>query len=472
MSEQSLDPNDWERFRTEAHDLLDHCIELMKRAEERPWQNVPADLEAQYAIGQTEALQVDLMQRLRDDVLPYHAGNTHPKYWGWVQGSGMATDVTASMVAAVMNSNCGGRNHGANYMERAVIDWTCRKMGLPETAFGLFVTGTSQATVQAFAAARVRALGNDVRMFGQTESRLTAYAAAGVHNATKKALELMGIGSANLRLVPLREGKMDIDALRRVLAEDRAAGARPFLLVGTAGSVDLGLFDDLNDLADVAAQENLWLHVDGAFGAWTRLAEEPYRSLSDGIERADSIALDFHKWMYVGYDCGVCLVRDGAELRAAFTARPVYLDGKERGVASGEPWYCDYGIDLSRGNRAIKVWMALETLGEEAFTQAITQNCQLASVMAQEVSKHPEMAVAQDPVSNVCVFTANAALSLEDQSALNVQIALELQESGEAVFSTTKVGEIEMLRAAIVNHRTTKAHIREAVQAVADLASK
>ena len=472
MSEHSLDPKDWERFRSEAHELLEHCIELMQRADQRPWQHVPDDLQAQYAIGQTEVKNADLMTRLREEVLPYHAGNTHPKYWGWVQGTGMATDVTASMVAAVMNSNCGGRNHGANYMERAVIDWTCRKMGLPDTAFGVFVTGTSQATVQAFAAARVRALGNDVRANGQGELQLTAYAASGVHNATKKALELMGIGSANLRLVPLHEGKMNIDALRTMLAEDRSAGCQPFLIVGTAGSVDLGLYDDLHDLADVAAQENLWLHVDGAFGAWTRIAEEPYRSLSDGIERADSIALDFHKWMYVGYDSGLCIVRDGAELRAAFTARPVYLDGKERGVASGEPWFCDYGIDLSRGNRAIKVWMALETLGEEAFSQAITRNCRLAGVMADEVRKHPEMALAQDPVSNVCVFSADASLSLGAQSELNVRIAVELQESGEAVFSTTKVGDVEMLRAAIVNHRTTEAHIREAVQAVAELAAK
>lgn len=472
MSDHSLDPKDWDQFRSEAHDLLDHCIDLMQRAEERPWQHVPEGLQEQYAIGQTKARNADLMTRLRDEVLPYHAGNTHPKYWGWVQGTGMATDVTASMVAAVMNSNCGGRNHGANYMERAVIDWTCRKMGLPETAFGVFVTGTSQATVQAFSAARVRALGSDVRASGQGGVRLTAYAAAGVHNATKKALELLGVGSVNLRLVPLSEGKMNIDALQTMIAEDRAEGAQPFLLVGTAGSVDLGLYDNLHHLADVAAAENLWLHIDGAFGAWTRLAEEPYRSLSDGIERADSIALDFHKWMYVGYDSGLCLVRDGAELRAAFTARPVYLDGKERGVASGEPWFCDYGIDLSRGNRAIKVWMSLETLGEEAFTQAITRNCRLAKRMADEVRKHPEMALAQDPVSNVCVFTADAALSLEDQSALNVRIAVELQENGEAVFSTTKVGDVEMLRAAIVNHRTTEAHIHEAVQAVADLAAK
>ncbi|MFY0597622.1 MAG: amino acid decarboxylase [Cognatishimia sp.] len=471
MSDQTLDPQDWDRFRAETRDLLDHCIDLMQNAGERPWQHVPEGLEDSYAIGQTAAQGADVMDRLRTDVLPYHAGNTHPKYWGWVQGSGLSTDIAASMVAAVMNSNCGGRNHGANYMERAVIDWTRQKMGMPESAFGVFVTGTSQATAQAFAAARVKTLGKEVREAGQVGQRLTAYAAAGVHNATKKGLELIGVGSGNLRLVPLKDGRLDVTALKEMIAEDRAQGALPFLLVGTAGSVDLGLYDDFHALADVAAAESLWLHVDGAFGAWTRIAKEPYRSLSDGIERADSIAMDFHKWMYVSYDCGLCLVRDGEDLRNAFAARPVYLDGKERGVASGEPWFCDYGVDLSRGNRAIKVWMALETIGEEAFSEAITRNCDLAGFMAQEVQAQAGMALACDPVSNVCVFTAQTDLPAEAQSALNVRIAVELQESGEAVFSTTKIGDVEMLRAAIVNHRTTNAHIREAVQAVAALAS-
>lgn len=471
MSDQSLDPKDWEVFRAETRELLDHCIDLMQRADERPWQHVPDGLEESYAIGQTAARGADVMDRLREEVLPYHAGNTHPKYWGWVQGSGLSTDIAASMVAAVMNSNCGGRNHGANYMERAVIDWTRQKMGMPESAFGVFVTGTSQATAQAFAAARVKALGKEVRENGQHGQRLTAYAAAGVHNATKKGLELIGVGSANLRLVPLKDGQLDVDALKAMIVEDLADGALPFLIVGTAGSVDLGLYDDFHALADVAAAEKLWLHVDGAFGAWTRIAKEPYRSLSDGIERADSIAMDFHKWMYVSYDCGLCLVRDGEDLRAAFAARPVYLDGKERGVASGEPWFCDYGLDLSRGNRAIKVWMALETIGEEAFSDAITRNCALAGVMAEHVHAQPRMALARDPVSNVCVFTANADLSAEEQSALNVRIAVELQESGEAVFSTTKINGTEMLRAAIVNHRTTEAHVHEAIQAVAALAS-
>jgi glutamate/tyrosine decarboxylase-like PLP-dependent enzyme len=148
----------------------------------------------------------------------------------------------------------------------------------------------------------------------------------------------------------------------------------------------------------------------------------------------------------------------------------MYLDGKERGVASGEPWFCDYGIDLSRGNRALKVWLALQTHGEEAFGRAITQNCDLAGLMAREVQAQPKMALGRTPVANVCVFTADATLEPDAQSALNVQIAVALQEQGDAVFSTTIVDGVEMLRAAIVNHRSSEHDVREAIAAVARLA--
>ncbi len=467
-TETGLDPQDWTAFRTQAHDMLDMAIDQMAGAADRPWQAAPHDLQERFAIGST-APNTNLLERIQSDVLPYHSGNIHPRFWGWVQGTGLASDLIAVMAAAATNENMGGRDHGGIYMERAVIDWTRQKMGFPETASGVCVTGTSQATVIAFQAARQRVL-SSVRHAGQGDARLTAYAPVGVHNATLKALQLLGIGTDNLRLVPLSDGKLDADVLRDLVANDRADGALPFLLVGNAGSVDLGLFDDLNQMADLAAQENLWLHVDGAFGAWTRLAEAPWRGLTDGIERADSIALDFHKWMYVGYDCGMVLIRNEDEHRAAFAARPVYLEGTTRGIAGNEPWFCDYGIDLSRGNRAIKVWCALEMFGEAAFASAITDNCRRAAQMAADIRERPRMALGRPVVSNVCTFTANADLPPQAQSELNSNIALTLQENGTAVFSTTRVDGITLLRAAIVNHRTRPHDITFALNAVQALA--
>ncbi|MFS4580254.1 pyridoxal phosphate-dependent decarboxylase family protein [Phaeobacter sp. C3_T13_0] len=466
MADKGLDPEDWAETRAEAHRMLEAALDQVQQAADRPWQPVPDDIDARYAVRPEAGGPQAAVERIIQDVLPYHGGNTHPRFWGWVQGSGLASDLIASVAAAALNANMGGRDHGANYMERAVVEWTRAKMGMPESANGLLVTGTSQATVIAFQAARLRVL-KSLRKTGQGNARLMVYAGDGVHNATMKAVELLGIGSDNLRRVPLVAGQMDCSALAEMVAADRAAGALPFLVVGTAGSVDLGLFDDLHALADAAADLGLWLHVDGAFGAWTRIAEEPWRSLSDGIGRADSIALDFHKWMYVGYDCGMALLRHEHEHRAAFAARPSYLEGAERGLAGGEPWFCDYGIDLSRGNRALKVWTALETYGETAFAQAITDNCKLAAFMAAEVEAQPLMALGAPVVSNVCVFTARSDLDAQGQSEVNARVVQSLQECGDAVFSTTRADGRVMLRAAIANHRSRAEDVRAAIAAVA-----
>ncbi len=420
-------------------------------------------MEETYAIGQGG----DLVSRLATDVIPYHSGNTHPKFWGWVVGSGLPTDIMAGLAGAVMNSNVGGRNHGANAMERAVVDWTRQKMGMGPQASGVLVTGTSQATVISLQAAKVRALPH-LRADGN-EAKLTIYAGNGVHNATRKAAELLGLGHNAVRLISTENGAMSIDALQSQIELDRSEGFTPLAIVGTAGSVDIGSFDDLNALADIASEQSLWLHVDGAFGAWTRLADDPWRGLSDGIGRADSIALDFHKWMYVGYDCGLALIAREADQRAAFAVRPPYLEGSDTGLSGGDRWFCDYGIDLSRGNRALKVWCALEMFGARAFSTAITRNCAQAALMG-ELATARGMSLMAPVVSNVCVFTANPALSVDEQSKQNSEIAIKLQLESGTVFSTTIVNGVTCLRAALVNHRTRDRHIYAAVEEVYALA--
>lgn len=404
-----LDPADWDAFRAAAHALLDRCVDRLHSARDHPWRPVPLGLADLYAIGEPVQDPGAMAHILAEQVLPYATGNTHPSFFGWVHGTGLVSGLLSEMVSATMNSNCGGRDHGASYMERAVVDWCRQVFGFPASASGVLVAGTSQATVIALTAARIAALGPEVRKVGQGDVRLTAYAGASAHNAVRKAIELLGVGSDNLRLVRETDAGMDTIALRERIHADRAAGGRPFAIIGTAGSVDLGRFDDLHALADLAREEALWLHVDGAFGAWTRLADAPWRNLSDGIERADSIACDFHKWMYVPYDCGLALIRDEATHRAAFAARPSYLEGQGRGLGGGEPWYCDYGVDLSRGNRALKVWTALQHHGPDRLGRAITANCAQAALMARLVEEEGRMRLAAPVVSNVCVFTADAS---------------------------------------------------------------
>ena len=463
---QGLDPASPDAFRKAAHQVLDACLDQLFAAGDHPWQPVPADVVARYAITGPAMGEEALAARLVQDVLPYGTGNTHPRFFGWVHGTGLAVGLMSELVAATMNANVGGRDHGAVYTERAVIDWARGVFGFPQGASGVLVSGTSQATVIALAAARVRALGAGVRKIGQGGQQLVAYAGAGVHNATKKAIELLGIGSDHLRAIPETDQGMDLAALQAAVAADRAAGAVPFAVVGTAGSMDLGRYDDLNRLADLAAEHGLWLHVDGAFGAWARLAGAPWDGLVAGIERADSLACDFHKWMYVPYDCGMVLLRNEAEHRAAFAARPSYLQGQDRGLAGGDPWFCDYGIDLSRGNRGLKVWAALMAYGPDRLGAAIADNCERAAQMGHLVQATPHMALMAPVVSNLCVFTADARLALAEQSALNTRIAQDLQLAGIAVFSTVTLNGVTALRAAITNHRTRPADIALAIAAV------
>lgn len=462
----SLDPENWDGFRATAHRLLDACIDHLAKAEAHPWQPVPEAIREGYAIGPAQDIAT-VSERLVGEVLPYGVGNTHPKFFGWVHGTGLASGILSEMVAATVNANCGGRDHGAVYMERAVIDWARGVFGFPEMASGLLVAGTSQATVIALAAARARALGPEVVARGMGDARLVAYGGAGVHNAAKKALALLGIGGNALRLIPDGENGLDTGALHAAIAKDRADGLQPFAIVGTAGSVDLGRFDDLDALADLADRENLWLHVDGAFGAWLAIAGDPWASRTKGIGRADSLACDFHKWMYVPYDCGMVLIADETWHRAAFAARPSYLEGQSRGVAGGDPWYCDYGVDLSRGNRALKVWTALMAYGPERLGAAIAGNCAHAAEMGALVAADPHMALLAPVETNLCVFTADTRLEDDLQSQLNRRIAQDLQMSGEAVFSTVDINGVTGLRAAITNHRTRPHHIREVIVAVA-----
>ena len=466
-----LDPEDWDAFRAAAHRLLDACIDRLETARDHPWQPVPDTVSSGYRVIAAGSDPETIATRLAAEVLPHGTGNTHPAFFGWVHGTGLAAGVMSEMVAATMNANCGGRDHGAIHMERAVIDWARGVMGFPAGSSGLLVSGTSQATVIALQAARIRAL-PDLRAAGQGARRLTAYAGSGAHNAARKAMELLGLGHGALRLIPEDARGLDPAALATAIAQDRAAGVQPFAVIATAGSVDLGRFDDLNALADLCAAEDVWLHVDGAFGAWTRLAAPPWRTLSDGIGRADSLACDFHKWMYVPYDCGLVLIRDETAHRAAFAARPAYLAAQEAGLGGGDPWPCDYGIELSRGNRALKVWAALELHGEAAFGAAITRNCELAALMGRLVQDHPAMALAAPVISNLCVFTLRPDLPPDQRSQLNSRAAQALQLSGDAVFSTTVIDGTTCLRAAIANHRTRARDVQAAIDALAGLAGR
>ncbi len=364
-AEKNLDPENWEDFRRLSHQALDAALDDLMAVRKSPvWRETPPEVLARLDDAAPEN-GVGLEQVLADfarDIQPYGVGNRHPAFFGWAHGAGTPVGMVAEMLSAGLNLNCGGRNHIGVALEQKIAAAMAQKFGFPETASGLFVTGASQANFHGVVIARRAALGAQVRTQG-IHAPLRAYASQEAHACVEQAMDLAGLGTDALRKIPTdAEGRIRLDVLRQAIEADRAAGDKPFLLIASAGTVNFGAFDPLNELADIAAQEKLWLHVDGAFGALTIFSEKLKPKLA-GIHRADSIAFDFHKWAHVPYDAGFILVRDIAAQRAAFASPAAYLSRTETGLAKGETWPCDLGPDLSRGFRALKVWMTLRAYG-------------------------------------------------------------------------------------------------------------
>ena len=457
-SAATLDPQDWPAFRRLCHDMLDSALDHVAEAAARPVWRTPPDSVKQ-ALAEPLPLMPQGAERAAADllrwVLPYGTGNTHPRFFGWVHGAGTAGGLLAEMMAGAINANLGGRDHIPVYVERQVIKWCRQIFEFPETAGGLLVSGTSMATLIGLAVARHHKGGNDVRRDGLGGARLSAYASSESHGSIAKALELLGLGAGALRLVPVGpDHRMDLAALAGAIEKDRRDGCRPFCVVATAGTINCGAIDDLEAIATLCAAEDLWLHVDGAFGALAALSPELRPRLA-GLPRADSLAFDFHKWMQVPYDAGCILVRDAELQRAAFSGRQDYLAAAPRGLAGGNPWFCEFGPELSRGFRALKVWFTIKEHGLARLGEVVARNCAQARYLAAQVEADPRLdRVGPAPLNIVCLRFRGPGLSPEAEDTLNTEIVADLQEQGVAAPSTTRLEGRLVIRVNITNHRT------------------
>jgi len=479
VAQTSLDPADWNGFRDCAHQLLDAVLDHLQGAGAGPvWQPVSAALDQamRRPLPLAPTATTEVARELAELVLPSGVGNTHPRFFGWVHGAGTPGGVLAELVAAAVNANVGGRDHGAVRIERQVLAWAKAIMGFPPQSSGLLVSGTSMGNLVAIQAARTAALGPMARAQGVAAALaqrfpgargLTAYASEAVHACVLKGMGIAGLGSDSLRLLPVDAShRLCPERLEAAIHADRAAGFVPFLVVGTAGTVDIGATDDLAALARVAAQNKLWFHVDGAFGALAILSPA-HRPRLAGIEAADSLAFDFHKWAHVPYDAGCVLIRDERCHRQSFAMAPNYLERAPRGTAAGAPWFCDYGPELSRSARAIKVWATLREQGLERIGAAIASNCELAQHLGRRLAAQPGFELlAPIPLNIVCFRHHPAGIAPDQLDPHNRELACDLQESGVAVVSTTRLRGQLALRAAIVNHRTTASDLDILVDAL------
>ncbi len=489
--EETLDPQDWAELRALAHRALDDAVDNMESLRERPaWEHAPAHVKAHFAGPPPSEPQPveDVYREYVEYVLPYQLGNSHPRFWGWVLGSGTPIGVIAGMLAAATDAVSGIYSYVSNnYVELQVLDWCKQLLGYPLEAGGLLTSGCSASNLIALAVARSAKAGFDVRGeglagapvgTGGAPQRLTIYCSAEAHSSLTKAVELLGMGTRSLRRVPTDDLlRMDLEALAEMVARDREAGLRPICVVGVAGTTNTGSIDELPALADFCEREGLWFHVDGAFGAWAAIAPAS-RHLVAGMERADSLAFDLHKWMNLTYPVGCVLVRDAEAQRRTFSLTPSYLahgEG-ERGLTGVDvPWLSDYGYELSRGFSALKAWMALKEHGADKFGRVVQQNIDQARYLAGLVAATPELEQALPVALNiVCFRYVRPGLDDAALDQLNKQIELELQERGIAVPSVSTVHGRKYLHVAVANHRSRREDfdllVREVVRLGGELA--
>jgi glutamate/tyrosine decarboxylase-like PLP-dependent enzyme len=465
LPQETLDPDNWPQLRALAHRAVDDALDYLQQVRQRPvWQPTPAQVAAKFHAPLPRAPQgaTAAYQDYKDWIVPWQMGNTHPRFWSWFMGNGTAFGALGEFLAATLNPNMGGGNHVGNLVEAQVVDWCKQIVGLPADSGGLLVSGASMANFVALAVARTAAGAIDVRAEGVAAlpEPLTFYSSSEVHSCMQKALELLGHGARALRKVAVDASyRIDLADLARLVAADRAAGLKPCAVVGSAGTINTGSVDDLAALAAFCKREHLWFHVDGAIGAVVALAPH-YAHLVQGMEQADSVALDLHKWLHVPFEAGCVLVRDRHKQRATFSLTPEYLKHAPRGLAGGADWFSDYGLQLSRSFRALKVWLSFKEHGLDKFGRLIEQNILQAARLAKLVGAATELELMAPVALNIVCFRFRGAGGTQAQlNALNEELLIRLHEGGVVAPSYTTLDGSYCLRAAIVNHRTRTADL-------------
>jgi len=470
-----LDPEDWDSLRVLGHRMIDDILDHLRTVRERPvWQPVPAEVArrletaaAEEGVGAEKAYEEFLR-----DVLPYSTGNTHPRFWGWVIGSGTPLGALSDLLAAGMNATVSGLRGSAPLVEDQVLGWLQQLLGMPSTGSGLLTSGASMANIIGLAGAIDARAGIDI---GHTGLALAArrpvlYASDQVHLSVEKGVRLLGLGTKSMRRIPVDSSyRIDVDRLQKAIEKDLVVGLHPFCIVANAGTVNTGAFDDLQALADLAEHHNLWLHVDGAFGALASL-DAASRHLVAGIERADSLAFDLHKWMIVPIEAGAVLFKDRHTQLGAFATKASYVSKMPGGIGEDGTSHTDRGLQMSRNFRALKIWMTIKAHGVAPYRELVKRNIAQARYLAERVEEtdHLEL-LAPVPLNIVCFRYRKAGMNRDSLNEINRDIVVALQERGIAAPSHTFLDKRFAIRACFVNHRTTLDDIDILVASVLEL---
>ena len=468
-------------FRAAAHQAVDLIADYLATIRERPvYQPVPPDhREHLLAMPLPETGQDvgSLIATFEDEIMPWPMGNGHPRFFGWANSPPDPAGVIAELLATAFDPSCAGGDHAAIYLERCVTRWLAELVGFPlDGGIGLLTSGGSMASLTAIATARhttaIRDGWND-RDDGLQGDRppLVMYLSTEGHTTMVKAAELLGIGNRQVRKVPVDSDlRMDVGALREMISADRAAGYRPFLVAASAGTVGIGAIDPFDALADLCAAEELWLHIDGALGA-VGILDDRVADRYAGMDRADSLAIDPHKWLSVPVECGCILIRDATLARDTFSLVPEYLRTEENRGIGGLPWLSEYGFQQTRGFRALKVWMTLAANGKAGLVATIRRHNDLARELASRVAAAPELELYAGPTLAIVCFRVRVPDGA-DGDAFNQRVMEAVQSSGRAFVTQAVLEGAFWLRASVMHYGTTEADLAALIEAVLDVASE
>lgn len=458
----TLDPDDWEASRALAHKMVDDAIDHLRDVRDRPvWRPMPDAIREtfQSELPADPSSLKQVYDEYDSTVRAYSMGNIHPRFWGWYMGASNFTGALGDFLAAVEASNLGGGNTGASQVEQQVVDWLKEITGFPKSASGILTSSGSMANLVAHTVIRNLSAGYDIRKsgLGGLDKPLRFYASDQVHSCHQKALETLGLGAqALLEVASDDRQRIRLDALEAAIAQDRANGLQPVCVIGTAGTTNTGAIDDLTGIAELCEREGLWFHVDGCIGGVLGLSKE-YAHLVAGIERAGSVSVDPHKWLHTPFDAGSVLIKDPEAHFNTFEMHGPYLQLYKRGIIAGK-FLADYGLDLSRSFRALKIWMSFKEQGATKFGQLIAKDIELGSHMADQVKAEPRLELIAPVDLNIVCFRHRAENEAAAK-ALNTEIRLRIQERGLAVPSDTTVAGKYGLRCAFNNHRTQREDI-------------
>ena len=444
-------------MRAFGHRVVDIIVDHLEALRDRPVsvQRSRAELEARLGtIPEAPSSPDDVLTFVEREVLSAITRVDHPRFYAFVPAPSNYVGVMADALAAGFNVFAGHwlAASGAGAVELQTIDWLRRECGLPDGAGGLFVSGGSMANLTALATARHVALGGP-------DSSAVIYYSDQTHNSLAKSLRVLGFTANQLRLLPTDAAlRLDLSALTAAIAADRARGLRPFCVIGNAGTTNTGAVDPLDEMADICAREQLWFHVDGAYGAAAMLTGRGRAALR-GLERVDSVTLDPHKWLFQPFECGCVLVRDVRHLRATFSVHPEdqasYLEDVTRLVEKEVVFY-EHGVQLTRSFRALKLWMSLRVFGARAFRDAIDRGIRLAEEVEAVLRADPRLEVVTPAQLAVVTFAPHRPdLSGEDRDVV-VQRAVErLIADGYAMVTSTILGGRTVLRLCLIHPGTT-----------------